>query len=96
MFPEPEHSEFARYFNLAESALWLGIALVVMLRIRPPHRLAMAPWRWLLPLSFAVFGVSDVIESETGAWWHPWWLLVLKAACVLCFLLAWLRLRRKE
>jgi hypothetical protein len=36
-----------------------------------------------------VFGISDLIESETGAWWEPWWLFVMKSLCVLGFLLAW-------
>lgn len=31
------------------------------------------------------FGVSDIIELQTGAWWRPWWLLLLKAACLLSF-----------
>lgn len=94
MFPEPEHSEFARLFNLGEAALWMVIAVVLVVRLRPPGRLSQTAWRWLLPLAFALFGLSDLIESRTGAWWHPWWLLVLKSACVFCFLLAWLRLRR--
>ena len=29
------------------------------------------------------FGLSDIVETRTGAWWHPWWLLVWKGACVL-------------
>ncbi|MBK8094200.1 MAG: hypothetical protein IPK32_20095 [Verrucomicrobiaceae bacterium] len=94
MLPAPENSDFARLFNLGEAALWITIAVVVLIGLRPPHRLALGTWRWLLPLAFAVFGVSDVIESRTGAWWHPWWLLVMKAACVLCFLLAWMRQRK--
>ncbi|MCG8404055.1 MAG: hypothetical protein MI923_02535 [Phycisphaerales bacterium] len=32
--------------------------------------------------AFVLFGVSDVIEVETGAWWRPWWLLVWKVCCV--------------
>lgn len=32
--------------------------------------------------AFLVFGVSDAIEISTGAWWRPWWLLLMKAACV--------------
>jgi len=30
-----------------------------------------------------VFGASDWFEANTGnEWWHPWWLLLWKAACV--------------
>ena len=92
----PEPTEFSRMFNQGEAALCFIIAIVVLIRLRPPLKLASAFWRWLLPLAFAVFGVSDLIEAETGAWWHPWWLFVMKAACVLCFLLAALRHRRKS
>ncbi len=77
-------------FNYAEALLWFIIALVLAVRLRMK-----TPWRWLLPLAFAVFGVSDLIEVQTGAWWEPWWLLVMKAACVLVFLLAWRAHRRQ-
>ena len=59
-------------------------------------KLAKTLWRWLLPACFAVFGLSDVIEAETGAWWHPWWLFVMKALCVLGFLGAWRASRQRE
>jgi len=40
---------------------------------------------------FVLFGISDLVETQTGAWWKPWWLLVWKVLCVhamltLCFL----------
>jgi hypothetical protein len=78
-------------FNYGEAGLWFVIAFVLALRLRMKR-----PWRWLLPLAFAVFGVSDLIEVRTGAWWDPWWLLVMKAACVLVFLLAFRERRRQE
>jgi hypothetical protein len=89
--PEIEPSSFHVLFNQAEAGLWFVIALALLFRLRMA-----APWRWLLPLAFAVFGVSDVIEARTGAWWEPWWLLVMKAACVLVFLLAWQSHRRQS
>lgn len=82
---------FHAVFNQAEAGLWFVIALVLVVRLRMP-----LPWRWLLPAAFAVFGVSDLIEVQTGAWWQPWWLLVIKAACVLVFLLAWQAHRRQR
>jgi hypothetical protein len=36
--------------------------------------------------AFLIFALSDVIETRTGAWWRPWWLLVMKSSCVLVFL----------
>lgn len=32
------------------------------------------------------FGLSDLFEMRTGAWWRPWWLLAIKAACILALL----------
>jgi uncharacterized membrane protein YhaH (DUF805 family) len=68
--------------NLIEAGLWGGVAVGMSLAAA----LAARPWRrtcmWLAPV-FLVFGVSDLIEAQTGAWWRPWWLLALKAACVL-------------
>ena len=36
----------------------------------------------MLALAFFAFGISDLIEAETGAWWRPFWLLVLKGGCI--------------
>jgi len=34
-------------------------------------------------VTLVAFGASDWFENETGGeWWHPWWLLVWKSACV--------------
>ncbi|WP_395743287.1 hypothetical protein [Prosthecobacter sp.] len=82
--------EIHALFNHIEAGLWFVIALVLAMRLRMKR-----PWRWLLPLSFVVFGISDLIEARTGAWWEPWWLFVMKAACVLVFLLAFQEQRRQ-
>jgi hypothetical protein len=89
--PDHESLPFHAVFNYAEAVLWFVIAIALAVRL--PMK---APWRWLLPLAFAVFGVSDLIEVQTGTWWEPWWLLVMKAACVLVFLLAWRAHRRQR
>ena len=86
---DEEADAFHAAFNQAEACLWFVIALVLAMKLRMP-----GPWRWLLPCAFAVFGVSDLIEARTGAWWEPWWLLVMKAGCVLVFQLAWQSHRR--
>lgn len=77
-------------FNYAEAGLWFIIAGALAWKLRMGM-----PWRWLVPVAFGCFGVSDLIEVQTGAWWEPWWLLVLKAACVLVFVLAWRAQRRQ-
>lgn len=94
-------------FNLFEAALWFAISAVFFFRgmvrsgANPPVARTMRREMLLLAAAFAAFGVSDVIESRTGAWWEPWWLLALKTVCVLVFLRAFwryragLRVRRK-
>jgi hypothetical protein len=37
---------------------------------------------WNAAATLIAFGVSDVIEIQTGAWWRPWWLLVWKGLCI--------------
>lgn len=32
--------------------------------------------------SLVMFGLSDVVEVRTGAWYQPWWLLVWKGVCL--------------
>lgn len=73
-----------RWINLVEAALWIllgfGIAIVAVWRARVDSRPGSA--RLWLPLVLIAFGVSDLVETRTGAWWRPWWLLLWKAACV--------------
>jgi hypothetical protein len=70
--------------NRLEAALWIGVAIgfsVAAMR-RSQFRLDCI----IGAIAFALFGVSDLVEATTGAWWRPWWLLAWKAACVLAFL----------
>ena len=72
--------------NLIEAALWLAVSLVFIVKtFRASGRLRLA--FLILAVSFAVFGTTDLIESDTGAWWKPLWLLGLKAACVAGFVI---------
>jgi hypothetical protein len=66
--------------NLFEAGLWFVVALLMVFRFK--H----------IPLAvmFAMFGISDIIETQTGAWYRPWWLLLLKTFCVLG--IAWMSL----
>ena len=78
----PFASVIETVFNGCEAALWLAFALVVAARFR---RAETGPRRWsrLLAGFFVLFGVSDVIEMQTGAWWRPPELLVFKGACLI-------------
>lgn len=76
--------------NLIESVLWIAIALVMAVK----SARAKAPFRSLftwLAAAFLIFGISDIIESRTGAWWRPPWLFIMKAACVAVFLFGFRR-----
>jgi hypothetical protein len=79
-------------FNYAEAAFWWTFALVFAFRA---FRFG-AQWRrdqLILALAFAGFGFSDWLEVGTGAWWRPWWLLALKAICLLVIVRALWKLR---
>ena len=91
--------ELDTFGNLIEAALWFAISLVLVLkatRSKGQLRLVFL----ILSFAFLVFGVTDVIEIRTGAWWNPLWLLLLKALCVAGFVLGFGRyytiMRRKE
>jgi len=50
--------------------------------------------RLITTINFLLFGGSDIVEVQTGAWWSPWWLFVWKASCVLSMaILFWVYLR---
>lgn len=64
--------------NSVEAALWIVIGLFLFwgakkLTVRYPRRDVFA-----LGILFIAFGVSDVFEVHSGAWWRPWWLLLWK------------------
>jgi hypothetical protein len=69
-------------FNACEASLWLTFAVIVVVRFRR----AEAGWRrtaCVMAFFFVLFGVSDLIEIETGAWWRPPSLLIFKGVCVI-------------
>ena len=73
--------------NYIEAVFWAIIGLVFFIRSlsrtdrqQPQSRIAAG--------AFILFGVSDLVEVQTGAWWRPWWLLAWKAACLA--VLVWL------
>lgn len=68
--------------NYIEAGLWITIGLVFILfglagMIPLKHR-----WP-VIAVTLILFGISDIVETRTGAWWKPWWLFVWKALCVL-------------
>jgi hypothetical protein len=75
--------------NLIEAGFWIvfgvGLAIAGMRRGWAIARLGLLSGTILV-----LFGVSDLVEASTGAWWRPWWLLTWKGTClsgmVLCAL----------
>ena len=87
-----DSAQFAAIFNLCEASLWFLIAAIIAWKLR--KRTLIARFYWLLPPAFVVFGISDFIESRTGAFWEPWWLLVMKTGCVIVFVIVGILHRR--
>jgi hypothetical protein len=52
------------------------MAAVVVRRVPTPAGRGLA-------VALLAFGVSDLVETRTGAWYDPPWLLAWKAACVI-------------
>jgi len=78
--------DLAKHGNLLEAGLWVLVAIVLLVRMRLSDRRFRRAFG-LLAATFLVFGISDVIEARTGAWWRPFWLLLLKGACLLFIVL---------
>lgn len=70
--------------NYLEAGLWilLGLGFAVHATRSPRPQ-----WRrgWVTSLALVAFGLSDLAEVGTGAWWRPWWLLTWKGGCVAIF-----------
>jgi hypothetical protein len=77
MPPEPSFI----YANYAEACLWAAMAVIVIIKLRTPSGI-------ILAMALLLFGLSDVVETRTGAWFRPWWLFVWKALCVLAILIS--------
>jgi hypothetical protein len=72
-------SEVVRMGNLIEGIFWIAVGLLFLLfLVRPGYRRA----KIVAAINLAVFGISNFVEMGTGTWYHPWWLLVWKSACV--------------
>ncbi|KZN43297.1 hypothetical protein [Pseudoalteromonas luteoviolacea] len=78
-------------FNYIESCLWFAISIVLFfVALKTGRADKYFKTMVVASITFFVFGISDIIEAQTGAWWRPLELLMLKGACVIvlaaCFL----------
>lgn len=74
--------DFFAIGNRCEAGLWFLVAVALFVhswRAKPELRKIC----WTLASAFLLFGISDLIEAETGAWWRPLWLLAMKGGCLL-------------
>ncbi len=69
-------------FNGCEAMLWLVFAAIVVVRFRHSDDSVRRTAR-LTGLFIVLFAASDVIEIQTGAWWRPPGLLLLKGVCLI-------------
>jgi len=81
--------------NAIEAGVWFVLAVAVFvagLRNGDVRRVA-----WSASGTLALFGLSDLVEITTGAWWRPWWLLVWKGLCIIALVaLLWQELKRRR
>ena len=84
----------ATFFNSVEAAWWFLMAGAVMLSGQR-FRGTTPSLRFTLACLLAAFGVSDMIEIRTGAWWRPTGLLLLKATCLTGLLVCALVIMRR-
>jgi hypothetical protein len=81
-------------YNALEFGLWLILATALTWRASSArHDSRKAPFL-IAAAAFAAFGVSDLVEIQTGAWYRPWWLLVWKVSCILVLIMCYIHHRR--
>jgi len=75
-------SRAGEIYNYVEVGLWPAMGVIVA-AVALRRRGAARTRGLVAAVTLVAFGASDWFENETGGeWWHPWWLLVWKAACV--------------
>ena len=69
-------------FNGCEALLWMVLAGIAVVHFRSAtSNLRRASL--VMAVFLVAFGISDLIEIQTGAWWRPAGLLIFKGLCLL-------------
>lgn len=70
------------WFNVIEAGIWLALATwFLFLAVR--RKTSLKKFFLVFSFTLVVFGISDIIETQTGAWYKPFGLFLLKAVCVM-------------
>ncbi len=79
--------------NVIEAGFWMIFGMILAIGARNQKR-SFRNLGLTACLASVLFGLSDLVEARTGAWWRPWWLLVWKTLCGAGLLLCFLRYRQ--
>src|SRR5579884_490521 len=79
--------------NYIEALFWILVGITVAI-YGPWHGRVGKKLPLMAGLVFVLFGCSDVVEAQTGAWWRPLWLLAWKGLCLILLAVFYLRYRR--
>jgi glycerol-3-phosphate acyltransferase PlsY len=70
------------WFNVIEAGIWFALAgWLLFLALK--RQSSLKKTFLVFSATLFVFGISDLIETQTGAWYKPFSLFMLKAVCVL-------------
>ncbi|MGM3308274.1 hypothetical protein ACSQ6I_20240 [Anabaena sp. WFMT] len=75
-----------RQGNYIEAVLWSLFSLGFLIYSYKRNYLIAKRKNQITSIIFLLFGLSDIVEIQTGGWWKPWWLLLWKASCVIGFI----------
>jgi beta-lactamase regulating signal transducer with metallopeptidase domain len=92
------YNRIAELFNYFEIGLWFLFGIAMILQSQTMGE-AYRKVLYASAVAFFAFSVSDYIEIQTGAWWTPWWLFILKALCVITFvvcLVLFLKIKKSQ
>lgn len=64
--------------NSVEAAIWVSVGLLILVGYKKVSVKGSRKDVVGLGILFVAFGISDVVEFFSGAWWQPWWLLLWK------------------
>jgi hypothetical protein len=80
--------------NQIEGVFWIAIAGIVAVAGLRSHCGRRRLLAGIAAGLFVLFGISDFVEAQTGAWWEPVWLLVWKGLCLGGFLVCLVSYKR--